>query len=201
MNERRQASQPMPKKMSKVPLPPEIAERYPAMIETLNNITDALPRVLLVHNFLDRALASVLRATLVKGSRTTALLDPKSGPIGSYGARSQLVHCLGMISNNCKENLDALGDIRNVFAHSPTPLTFDDREIKDRCAKFIPASVPHKDGTFKPSWNPMNFTPDVHFTMASLFHVYEFQELGKTLTHADKCEEPHYNLAWIKGDS
>jgi hypothetical protein len=51
------------------------------------------------------------------------------GPLGSFGAKIIAGHAFGLYDDITLRNLNKIRDIRNVFAHSKKPLTFNEQEI------------------------------------------------------------------------
>jgi hypothetical protein len=109
-------------------------ESLKALIESTKNEPD-LVLVLLVGNYLDGILEATLSKRLSPGNTAKRLLS-HIGPLGTFQARIDLCYCLSLISKEAKKNLDAIGLIRNRFAHSHRLLTFDDVEIAAHCERL-----------------------------------------------------------------
>ncbi len=82
-------------------------------------------------SYLDQSLRRLLAAAMInEPSATDEFLD--DADVSTLSARIRLARCLGLISRPTAQMLHRLRKIRNDFAHSPRPLSFDDSSIKDR---------------------------------------------------------------------
>jgi DNA-binding MltR family transcriptional regulator len=89
--------------------------------------------VLVSAAFLDELLEELLRAHFISDSKITDELLSNSGPLGSFSARSKLAYCLDLIHETQFRDLETVRKIRNEFAHSHRPATFDSDRIRDLC--------------------------------------------------------------------
>ena len=85
--------------------------------------------------YLDSLLESLIRSVLVQGEVTDRLLDP-SGALGSNGSRVALAHSLGLISSDCRADLNTVAKIRNAFAHDFNVEGFSNVRIRDLCTNL-----------------------------------------------------------------
>lgn len=75
------------------------------------------------------------------------LLDGEHhGPLSSFAAKAKVAYALGLIDKQTKEDLDYIRKIRNKFAHSVKPISFQDRPIREYCNKLSTAKR-NKDKT------------------------------------------------------
>jgi hypothetical protein len=102
-----------------------------SVLRALQDQPDSV-RVLVIGNYLDQALTVLLAKRLFPGKTRDGLLDLK-GVLGTYQARVDLSYCLELITKSAKHNLDLIGQIRNIFAHTFSVLTFEDEEIAKLC--------------------------------------------------------------------
>lgn len=54
-------------------------------------------------------------------------------PLASFSARIRMAYALGIISKEMRADLDAIRDIRNVFAHAQKHITFDTHAVRSAC--------------------------------------------------------------------
>ncbi len=95
--------------------------------------------------FLEEALEVAIRAALMQD--TEYVTDTK----GRVGNRLKLARSLGLIGPNICRALEILSKIRNEFAHSHRPITFDDGDIKSRCASLQTVRVPGRVVRIEPA--------------------------------------------------
>lgn len=102
-----------------------------------NRLIDELHResdravALIAAAYLDLALKSVLEASLAGGDPVVdRLLNGANAPLGTFSARIAMAYGLGHVGPNYFQTLDAVREIRNVFAHFRRNLTFEDPEVR-----------------------------------------------------------------------
>ncbi len=85
-------------------------------------------------SYIDLALKTLLEAHLIEGNTQDELLKPNR-TLGTIKAKGDLAYCLGFISTGTKTALDAVGTIRNEFAHK-LGVTFDDKKVSALCREL-----------------------------------------------------------------
>jgi DNA-binding MltR family transcriptional regulator len=91
--------------------------------------------------FLDDAVQALIRAALTADSRTAEGLFGYPGPLHSFAARTDLAYCMGLIGNGSYQDMLLIRNLRNNFAHGHRPATFDDPEVRQKCARLRAASA------------------------------------------------------------
>jgi hypothetical protein len=86
--------------------------------------------------FLDTCLKYAIWSALPNKAVTLKLFDDR-GLLDSFGAKITMGHALGLYGNQTRRNLDILREIRNLFAHDITPLTFATTEIAQACGELV----------------------------------------------------------------
>jgi DNA-binding MltR family transcriptional regulator len=109
------------------------------------------------------------------------LLD-KNKPLGTYGARCDLVYLLGLINNDLHKDLKTIGKIRNEFAHSHLKMTFKDENIKKLCKKLSYADSAGDD-IFK---NVVHSHPRNEFTISVSQLLNILLLSGLSIKHREK---------------
>jgi DNA-binding MltR family transcriptional regulator len=85
---------------------------------------------------IDQSLSQLIASFLVDDPpAVNYLLDP-SGPLVSQPTRARLAYCLGILSTKQRDDIIAIGKIRNKFAHNLNGATFEQDEIKNECNKL-----------------------------------------------------------------
>lgn len=92
---------------------------------------------------MDNCLAVAIRAALPNKIAAERLFEDRS-PLNSFSAKIAMAHALGLYGNETRRNLDILREIRNIFAHDVTLLTFESPGIAQACQELrIPEAPKH----------------------------------------------------------
>jgi DNA-binding MltR family transcriptional regulator len=112
--------------------------RYEEIIQLREILVSETDRgcALVAAAYLDEQLASLLRGFFIDDTKLAGKLIEGNGPLGSFSARIDLSHSLGLIPKLAVRDLHLIRKIRNDFAHIAAPLTFDDPAIASRCAQL-----------------------------------------------------------------
>jgi hypothetical protein len=97
----------------------------------------------------DRTAAIVASATVEDGLRqalsSRLKIDPdekkifekQGAPLETFASRIVMAYGLKMIGPNVRKDLDAIRKVRNAFAHSSHPVTFETSAIRDSCKELF----------------------------------------------------------------
>lgn len=86
---------------------------------------------------LDHMLARLMENFLVDDPHATKrLLGNPFSPLGTFAARTAAAYSLGLITEDERDDLDCIRDIRNDFAHQPTSPVFTDESIAKNVHKL-----------------------------------------------------------------
>lgn len=78
-----------------------------------------------------------------------AMFEGRGAPLQDFNSRIDIAYALRLIDKNVRDNLHILRRIRNAFAHSPVPLSFDHPLVAAECKKLhIFRKYGHKDSWF-----------------------------------------------------
>ena len=58
--------------------------------------------------------------------------------LGSFANKTAMAYALGMFNDEMYANLELIRDIRNTFAHSQCPITFETPQVSDACDCLVP---------------------------------------------------------------
>jgi len=117
---------------------PPLLETHPHLkdfmtfLEHLNQESER-GQVLISASMLDDLLMKTLQAFLIKGRIADKLLTGFNAPLGTFSARIEATHSMGLISDEERHDAIVIRKIRNEFAHTLTA-SFDDQSVKDQCA-------------------------------------------------------------------
>lgn len=63
------------------------------------------------------------------------------GPLSTFAAKIDIAYALQLYDDRTRVGLHTVRKIRNIFAHSPVPLQFDDRKVAELCRTLAPEQV------------------------------------------------------------
>ncbi len=87
----------------------------------------------IISTYLERAILTKLIPT---SNRRREKLFRGFGPLSTLSARIEIAYSLGLYDEEYYNRLNAIKDIRNEFAHSIEPTTFQSEVIKKLCVKL-----------------------------------------------------------------
>lgn len=86
--------------------------------------------------FLDEELKVLLAGVLADEPKVLKEAFSQNGPLASFSARVDFAMLMGLLSRAACRDLHIIRRIRNDFAHSPHPLSFEDIGIRNRCTEL-----------------------------------------------------------------
>ena len=86
--------------------------------------------------FLDNCLKCAILHALPNETVAWTLFEDR-GLLESFGAKITMGHALGLYGKQTRRNLDILRQVRNLFAHDISQLTFATPEIAHACKELI----------------------------------------------------------------
>ncbi len=117
-------------------------------LQTLPNLTEDVTRLvadlehesdrgvaLLAAAFLDDVLDVMIRAALINDDEAVSKLCGIGRPLESFGARTHMAHCIGLLGADVYHDINLIREIRNDFAHRQ-PTTFDAPQIMAKCERL-----------------------------------------------------------------
>jgi len=90
--------------------------------------------------FLDDVLDVMLRAHFIEDGDVVNKLISPGRPLESFGARTHLAYCLGLLGKDIYHDMNMIREIRNDFAHRQ-PTSFELEEISLKCRKLKAVKV------------------------------------------------------------
>jgi len=90
---------------------------------------------ILVGSYLEILLGKLLRTKFIQNPVVEDLFKG-TGALATFSSRIVLCYALGYIEDNTYRDLNLVRRIRNHFAHNIENASFDDPEVRSRCAKF-----------------------------------------------------------------
>lgn len=108
----------------------------PALAKELGKMQDR-PVALVAATLVEDALQDLLLANMKKLSNTEhADLFSGVAPLASFAARIRIASAFRLIDKETKDDLTAIREIRNLFAHVRMPIDFDTPEIVHRTERL-----------------------------------------------------------------
>ena len=132
-----------------------LIRRYPALDEILFIVSDTpepiaqsdRTTVIVGTAWLDIFLELVICTRLIGNNE---YLFIGTGPLRDTSSRIQVLHALGLITDLIRDELNTIREIRNVFAHTASFITFDTPEVSAACERlWIPHQYPPDDPSYQ----------------------------------------------------
>jgi hypothetical protein len=97
---------------------------------------------LLAASVLDDVLQEALRTFFrdLNSTEFSNLFDPDM-PLGSFSAKARIAYAMRLCERRDTKNLDCIREVRNAFAHSIKPVSFNTPEISKVCSYLRPAEA------------------------------------------------------------
>ena len=103
-------------------------DRVSSITDIFNDGSD-LSVVLCATAFVDRELRTRIEQFCRKSSVTEAALDPKNVLLGDLQKKADFLYITSQIDKTTFRAVSKLGEIRNVFGHSPSEKRLDDLDV------------------------------------------------------------------------
>jgi DNA-binding MltR family transcriptional regulator len=113
---------------------PHLTEDVARLVGDLDRETDR-GCALLAAAFLDDVLDVMLRAAFVDVGDAVSKILGTGRPLESFGARTHLAYCIGLLGNDVYADINLIREIRNDFAHRQ-PTSFSAKEIDAKCRQL-----------------------------------------------------------------
>lgn len=137
---------------------------------------------------LDEHLRQLLGAFFVDDSEEVGhLLDNADAPLGSFSSRIRTAYCLGLISEEVKNDLNIIREIRNSFAHRLHGLDFDSESIRAYCGNLKSCVELMDDMQMSPRGN-------FEFTVIMMANWIRLHALGVDAKREKRVKRPHWKL-------
>ena len=85
---------------------------------------------------LDEKLKELLSALFIRDCKLQNEMLSGVGPLSSFAAKAKLSYLLGIVTKDEYKNIKLVKKIRNIFAHDPDDIHFDDDRIHDICSNL-----------------------------------------------------------------
>jgi DNA-binding MltR family transcriptional regulator len=130
--------------------------------------------------FMDDLLSGALRAAFVDDQRVVRRLLGQDRPLSTFSAKIDLAYCLGIIPRVGWDDLNAVREIRNKFAHVRAGIDFGDQSISDKCSNLAAAS-----GLVLPPSTPCQEAARERFLVATIVLLGVLARVAKRQQHAE----------------
>ncbi|HBN9510204.1 TPA: transcriptional regulator [Pseudomonas aeruginosa] len=109
----------------------------------LNDLDDR-GLVLSVAAFAEDSLGSLIKAYFRPVKTTSELIDGFNAPLGTFSSRIKISYSVGLLGEQQFNDLERLRKIRNLFAHTWKPITFEDKRISEHIRKLNYSNISEK---------------------------------------------------------
>jgi hypothetical protein len=144
----------------------QLKSNWQSRFEPLELMSDKVCAVVAM-SFVEQVLSDLLRNRFVDSRRAKELLDPRfGGALSSLRNSTGVAYCIGLISKECRDNIDRLGVIRSRVSDSTVDHPFEESRIAKWCDKLaLPgANVTSPLAATESASETLNETPRSRFT-------------------------------------
>lgn len=127
---------------------------------------------------IDDRLRETLRAFFREVDASVRLLDGANAPMGSFSARCDACHALGLIDDFEHAEIGRVRKVRNEFAHAKHGLSFQADRIRDYCL-LLKSDLPVEEGQPEPTDARFRFTNAVVLLALRLYHRPDWVALSR----------------------
>ena len=122
---------------------PHSNQLWETILAACDNIVEASTFSLVLSAAIEQAPGEIAISThfVVSDDAAQALFNDQNGPLSTFAAKTKIAYALGVFDAPVRDELDLIRYIRNAFAHSKEPLTFESPLIADACAQL---RIPNK---------------------------------------------------------
>jgi len=113
----------------------QLAAQFLQFRVLLNNESDRAC-ALMAAAFLDDQLRQLLEANLVQDKKVLVRILDQRGPLATFSSRIDMAYAMGLIGKRTLLDLNLLRKIRNEFAHTAEPLSFDSPKVSAWCSQL-----------------------------------------------------------------
>lgn len=107
----------------------------------LTEESDRAAAILAAAYFEDRLREKIMTRFVKKADKLFGIYEP----LGTFKAKIDIAHALGLYDLKTRKGLDLVRKIRNEFAHSSEPIQFDHEKIAGWCRKLDAKNVQDPD--------------------------------------------------------
>lgn len=119
--------------------------------DLVNHIKDETDRaaIILIGSSIEGGLLIMLRERMpsLNGDEGKRIFEFE-GPCGSFSNRIRMAQGLGVIDRQTRKQIEIIKEMRNVAAHSYTPVTFSTPEIREAVLTLLPPHARREAETF-----------------------------------------------------
>ena len=119
-------------------------------------------------------LRQLLETKMIKDDAVGELFDGYA-PLATFFARIRVAFALGLIDAQTEKDLDYIRKIRNVFAHSKEPISFDESPVRELRQQLSTAKE-HEDQDRGSRWKYMSAAVAV---LGRLYNLVEKSSAGQ----------------------
>ncbi len=125
-------------------------------IQEINQEKNDRGAAILVVTNVENALRICLQNILVNQDVLHDNLFGINAPMSSFDSKIRMSYALGIIGSEMRKNLDVIRSVRNAFAHSQIPITFETKEVSNAAALLRKPDLVHanliEDTVFAHDW-------------------------------------------------
>ena len=114
------------------------SENFDRVMEFRQSLSKETDRgcALMAAAYLDSEIEKLLSKYFVNNENVKKEVLGQSRPLGTFSSRIDMAYLLGLIGAKAHRDLHLIRKVRNEFGHVPTPISFDDQSLANRCGEL-----------------------------------------------------------------
>jgi hypothetical protein len=111
-------------------------DSYLPIIKEINEAPDRSAAIVAVA-FIEMRLTALIKQRMIDDAAVKDRLLGRDGAIGQFAVKADLGYLFGLYSEDVKDDLKTLANVRNAFAHQPDQVCFDSDEMVSKTDPLI----------------------------------------------------------------
>lgn len=165
----------------------DVSEQADGFYAALNG-ESPLACALIAGAAIEQAMMSLLRKRFIPKSNTADSFFGPGGMLGDYRRCAELTYCFGLIPKPMYQTICVIGDIRNLFAHSPVSIDFSDTEVAKQCKKLDMPTNRSPDAEVTKALEKIAADPRVRFSFVASRLFDRLLLLASTHYETKECD-------------
>ncbi len=170
---------------------PYTSEQMQAIIDEIEKQTDrgaAIIAAAVIEDVLERLITA--RFVELPSKRKKALFDQSNGPLSSLSSKIELGFALGLFNEERRGSLHLIREVRNTFAHTMDPISFEDPRI----SKIVETRVTPKVKAYTTMSSRTKFMFTFNIIFCFLGFAASFPHIRMNVLYNEPSYHKHFDV-------